>query len=298
MTTATTDAALLRPEPRAGGRWWRGLLLFVRRKPLGVAGAALLLIIGACALFTSAVARYEPDEYHRADKYHAPSATYWMGTDERGRDTYSRVVYGSRSALQVGAITVALGTTFGLVVGLVSGYAGGKLDFFVQRVVDSFQAFPALFLALAITTALGRDVRNIGIALAVVTWPSAARVIRSGVLAQKQATYIGAARCTGAGLPRILARHILPNVASVFIILATAALAQAILVEASLSFLGVGLNPPKVSWGLMLLEAQDKAVDAPWLVIFPGIAISMAVFGFNLLGDALRDVLDPRQRGR
>jgi peptide/nickel transport system permease protein len=298
MAVATTDAGVLSPRGHAGPRWLRAPVLFLRRKPLGTIGAALVLAVVACALFTPAIAPFEPDEYHRADKYSSPNGTYWMGTDERGRDVFSRVVYGSRSALQVGAITVALGTTVGLLVGLVSGYAGGRVDFFAQRVVDSFQAFPALFLALAITTALGRDIKNIGIAVAVVTWPSASRVIRSSVLAQKQATYVEAARAVGARTPRILARHILPNVASVFIILATAALAQAILVEASLSFLGVGVNPPNFSWGLMLLESQDKAVDAPWLMIFPGIAVSMAVFGFNLLGDALRDFLDPRLRGR
>lgn len=298
MAVATTDAGVLSPRGSAGPRWLRAPVTFLRRKPLGTIGAVLVLTVVACALFTPAIARFEPDEYHRADKYSSPNGTYWMGTDERGRDVFSRVVYGSRSALQVGAITVALGTTFGLLVGLVSGYAGGRVDFFAQRVVDSFQAFPALFLALAITTALGRDIKNIGIAVAVVTWPSASRVIRSSVLAQKQATYVEAARAVGARTPRILARHILPNVASVFIILATAALAQAILVEASLSFLGVGVNPPNFSWGLMLLESQDKAVDAPWLMIFPGIAVSMAVFGFNLLGDALRDFLDPRLRGR
>lgn len=298
MAVVPTEAgfpAMSRPS-RAG--FARGPLTFLRRKPIGAAGGLLVVVIVACATFSPSIARFAPDEYHRADKYRSPDSTYWMGTDERGRDVFSRVVYGSRSALQVGTLTVALGTTFGLLVGLVSGYVGGRLDFFFQRIVDCFQAFPALFLALAITTALGRDIKNIGIAVAVVTWPSASRVIRSSVLAQRQATYVEAARAIGARTPRILARHILPNIASVFIILATAALAQAILVEASLSFLGVGINPPNFSWGLMLLEAQDKAVDAPWLAIFPGIAISMAVFGFNLLGDALRDFLDPRLRGR
>ncbi len=185
-----------------------------------------------------------------------------------------------------------------LVVGLVSGYKGGRLDFILERVVDSFQAFPALFLALAVTTALGRTVLNVGLSLAIVAWPTAARVVRSSVLIQKSTMYVEAARSVGAGTPRIIFRHILPNVFSVYLILATAGIAQAILVEASLSFLGVGVRPPEPSWGSMLLDASRYAVRAPYMAIFPGLAITLAVFGFNLFGDALRDHLDPRLRSR
>lgn len=297
MTTTAAvpplDVAL--PARRAPGR---AVLLFARRKPLGAIGAVLVLILIAAGIFAPAIAPHNPEKFNVRDTFSAPDSTYLMGTDQKGRDIFSRVLYGARISLRVGAVAVGLGVTFGLLVGLVCGYVGGKLDFFFQRVVDSFQAFPALFLALAVTTALGPTIFNVGMALALVTWPTASRVIRSSVLAQQNAMYIEAARTVGAGTPRILLRHILPNVASIYIILATAGLAQAILVEASLSFLGVGLPPPAPSWGLMILDARSDAVTAPWIAIFPGVAITMAVFGFNLFGDALRDHLDPRLRGR
>lgn len=298
MTTATTEVQTFEGKavPHSGAL--RAVAVFVRRKPLGAVGGVLLLLLIFVALTAPLLAPYDPLEFHTSATFQSPSRVYIFGTDEKGRDIFSRVAYGARISLQVGAIAVGLGISFGLLVGLVSGYAGGKVDFFAQRVVDSFQAFPALFLALAVTTALGRTVFNVGLALAIVTWPAASRVIRSAVLTQKSATYIEAARALGAQTPRILFRHILPNVASVYIILATAALAQAILVEASLSFLGVGIPPPEPSWGAMLLEAQRYAVRAPWMAIFPGIAVTIAVFGFNLFGDALRDYLDPRLRGR
>ena len=289
---------MAQPRARVGGQWLRAVRVFVRRKPLGAIGAALLLLLIALAILAPLIAPYDPLLFHPADTFTSPGGKYLLGTDNNGRDIFSRVLYGARISLQVGALAVGIGTTFGLIVGLVSGYAGGKVDFIVQRVVDSFQAFPALFLALAVTTALGRDVQNVGYSLAIVTWPTASRVIRSSVLAQKQSVYVEAARSIGAQTPRILFRHILPNVVSVYIILATAGLAQAILVEASLSFLGVGVRPPEPSWGAMLLEAQRHAIRAPWMAIFPGIAITTAVFGFNLFGDALRDHLDPRLRGR
>jgi peptide/nickel transport system permease protein len=295
---AVTDVPVL-PLQRTRGKPWLGAAWrFARRKPLGAVGGLLLLLIVLTAVFAPVIAPFDRLEFHPADVYTPPNTTYWMGTDNNGRDIFSRVVYGARISLQVGALTVVIGTTFGLAFGLLSGYVGGKLDFWGQRVVDSFQAFPSLFLALALTTALGRTVTNVGIALAIVTWPAASRVVRSAVLAQKQMTYVEAARAIGAGTLRILFLQLLPNVVSVYIVLATAALAQAILVEASLSFLGVGVPPPEPSWGLMLLEAQTKAVRAPWMAIFPGLAITIAVFGFNLFGDALRDYLDPRLRGR
>ncbi len=295
---AVTDLPALPLQRTRGKPWLAAVWRFARRKPLGAVGGFLLLLIVVVAVFAPAIAPFDRLEFHPADVYTPPNTTYWMGTDNNGRDIFSRVVYGARISLQVGALTVLLGTTFGLAFGLLSGYVGGKLDFWGQRIVDSFQAFPALFLALALTTALGRTITNVGIALAVVTWPAASRVVRSAVLAQKQMTYVEAARAVGAGTLRILFLHLLPNVVSVYIVLATAALAQAILVEASLSFLGVGVPPPEPSWGLMLLEAQTKAVRAPWMAIFPGLAITIAVFGFNLFGDALRDYLDPRLRGR
>ena len=297
-TALTTEVDGLRLGRARGNRWLSTLGRFVRRKPLGAAGALLLATLVLMAVFAGSLAPFPPLEFHTSDTFRSPDGTYRLGTDQSGRDVLSRVLYGARISLRVGALAVGVGVTFGMLVGLVSGYAGGRVDFVAQRVVDSFQSFPALFLAIAVTTALGRTVTNVGIALAVITWPTASRVVRSAVLTQKQTVYVEAARAIGARAPRIIFVHILPNVASIYIILATAALAQAILVEASLSFLGVGVPPPEPSWGAMLLEAQRYALRAPWLAIFPGIAITAAVFGFNLFGDALRDVLDPRLRGR
>lgn len=297
MTTATTGLQTLEAVQTARPNPLRGVARFVRRKPLGAVGALMLLLMIVVGLLAPVLAPYNPLAFHTSDTFQSPNGSYLLGSDDKGRDILSRIMYGAQISLRVGAVAVGLGVSFGLVVGLVCGYLGGKLDFFAQRVVDSFQAFPALFLALAVTTALGRSVLNVGIALAIVTWPTASRVVRSAVLTQKSSMYIEAARSIGAETPRILFRHLLPNVASIYIILATAGLAQAILVEASLSFLGVGVPPPEPSWGGMLLEAQRQAVRAPWMAIFPGIAITMAVFGFNLFGDALRDFLDPRLRG-
>jgi peptide/nickel transport system permease protein len=297
MTTITTDLRTFEAERGPGLGWLRVIGTFMRRKPLGAIGGTMLLFMVAVAIFAPQIAPFNPLEFHSSDTVQSPNSTYKLGTDDKGRDVLSRIVYGARISLKVGAVAAGLGVTSGLVIGLVCGYIGGKLDFLLQRVVDSFQAFPALFLALAVTTALGRTELYVGLALAIVTWPTATRVIRSAVLAQKGVMYVEAARAVGAQTPRILFRHILPNVASVYIVLATAGLAQAILVEASLSFLGVGVPPPQPSWGAMLLEAQRTAVRAPWTAIFPGIAITIAVFGFSLFGDALRDHLDPRLRG-
>lgn len=292
-TQATEFLTLQAPRDNAG----RILLMFVRRKPLGALGVAFIVTLTLLALLAPLLAPSDPLEFHTSDTFRTPDRSYIFGTDEKGRDILSRVIYGARISLAVGLIAAGVGVTFGLMAGLTSGYIGGKADFIFQRVVDSFQAFPALFLALAITTALGRNVQNVGIALAVVAWPGAARVIRSAVLAQRSATYVEAARATGASVPRILLRHILPNVFSVYVVLATAGIAQAILVEASLSFLGVGVRPPEPSWGSMLLDASRYAVSSPYMAIFPGVAITLAVFGFNLFGDALRDYIDPRLRG-
>lgn len=307
MTTAARDLpaldvrALSRPSPL------RGAITFVRRKPLGAIGALLVLVLVVLAVFAPALAPFGPLTFDSSAVRESPNSVHYFGTDEKGRDVFSRVLYGAQISLQVGVIAAVIGITFGLTVGITSGYLGGKVDFFSQRVVDSFQAFPALFLALAVTTALRRqewsfpfvsaDVTKVGLALALATWPAASRVIRSAVLAQKNTMYVEAARAVGAQTPRILARHILPNVASIYIILTTAALGQAILVEASLSFLGAGIPAPAPSWGGMILDAQRIVKIAPWVAIFPGLAITAAVFGFNLFGDALRDYLDPRLRG-
>ena len=227
------DVAFSQPRKQGFGR---AVTTFLRRKPLGAIGAAAVLLLTLTALLAPAISPEDPLLFHTSDTFRKPDSTYVLGTDEKGRDILSRVIYGARISLQVGVIAAGLGVTFGLMAGLVSGYVGGKTDFLFQRVVDSFQAFPALFLALAVTTALGRTVLNVGISLAIVTWPSAARVIRSSVLSHRSAAYVEAAEVVGAGTLRIVFRHILPNVMSIYVVLATAGIAQAILVEASLSF--------------------------------------------------------------
>jgi peptide/nickel transport system permease protein len=270
---------------------------FLRREPLGAIGAALFLAMILVAIFAPQLAPHDPLEIRGGLTYRLPGSAAFFGTDKFGRDIFSRVIYGARISLYVGTLTVAFGTTFGLLVGLFSGYIGGVFDTLVQRVVDSFQAFPPLILALAVVAALGQHLNNVVFALAVVTWPVASRVVRSAVLSQRKMLYVEAARSMGCRDARIVLRHILPNVFSVYLILATSALGAAILTEAALSFLGAGIPPPTPSWGTMLNEGATTAVVYPWIPIFPGVAISLAVFAFNFLGDGLRDFLDPRLRG-
>ncbi len=289
----------IRLERKQGGlalveALWR----FLRIKPLGAAGALILLCTVAVALFAGMIATHDPLMIDGSATFVAPGAKYYFGTDDLGRDVFSRVIYGARISLYVGIISVSIGTVTGALIGLLTGFAGGKVDLVVQRFVDVLMAFPGLVLALAIVAMLGQSLTNVIIAISIGLLPGPARVIRSAALSVKQNMYIEAARGIGCSNARILFRHIMPNCIAPFIILATAALAHAILVEASLSFLGVGTPPPTPSWGGMLSGSARKfAEKAPWLGIFPGVAISLAVFGFNLLGDALRDVLDPRLRG-
>jgi peptide/nickel transport system permease protein len=228
----------------------------------------------------------------------APGGDFWLGTDNLGRDLWSRVMYGARISLAVGLASTLLGAVVGGLVGLLSGYAGGKTDLLIQRLMDIMQALPILVLALVMAAALGPSLTNTIIAISVVIIPRAARVVRSSVLAIREFPYIEAARAIGVGHARVAFRHILPNTIGPFIVLITAQLGGAILAEAALSFLGLGIPEPYPSWGRMLsIAAAEYAQKAPWLVIYPGVAISLAVFGTNLLGDALRDTLDPRLRG-
>jgi peptide/nickel transport system permease protein len=296
--SALESASVLRRSERSAYRASLDpVLRFLRREPLGAIGAGLFLAMIVVAILAPLIVPHDPLEIRGTLTYRTPSAVAWFGTDKFGRDILSRVMYGARVSLYVGSLTVVFGTTFGLLVGLFSAYIGGKLDTFVQRVVDSFQAFPALILALAVVAAMGQNLNNVVIALSIVTWPQACRVIRSAVLAHRNMVYVEAARAMGCRDTRIVLRHILPNVFSVYLVLATAALGAAILNEAALSFLGAGVPAPTPSWGTMLNEGATTAVVYPWIPIFPGIAISLAVFAFNFLGDGLRNYLDPRLRG-
>jgi peptide/nickel transport system permease protein len=286
-----------RVGPRTGV--WTAIGRFVRRKPLGAAGAALMVVMVLTAVFADQLSTHDPIATDAANTLAPPSAEHWLGSDHLGRDIYSRIVHGARVSLIVGVLSTLLGSVLGGIIGLLSGYFGGRIDLVSQRVLDILQGLPLLVLALVMSASLGPSVQNVIIAISIPIVPRAARVIRSSVLSIREMQYVEAARALGIRHLRIAFRHILPNTIGPFIVLCTAQLGSAILVEAALSFLGLGIPEPYPSWGRMLsVSAAEYAQKAPHLVLFPGIAISLAVFGSNLLGDALRDTLDPRLRGR
>jgi peptide/nickel transport system permease protein len=271
---------------------------FSRNKPLGAIGGGILGILIIIAILAPVISPFDPEEVHPEYAYAAPGDGLLLGGDATGRDVMSRLFHGGRISLFVGLMSVGIGITFGSLLGVASAYLGGKFDLVVQRFVDAFIAFPGIILALAIMAVLGSSVTNIIIALVFVLGPSAIRTVRSQALAIKEMDYVLAATAIGAGSTRIVLRHMVPNCLAIFMILATLNLGFAIIVEASLSFLGVGVPPNVATWGSMLAEGGVTYIDeAYWLAVFPGIALSLAVFGINLLGDALRDVLDPRLRG-
>ena len=272
---------------------------YARRKPLGAIGGGILALLILIAILAPVLSPSDPNTIHDKDLVANPSWEFPLGTDPIGRDVMSRLFYGARVSLFVGLASITIGVTAGALVGAISAYYGGKFDLIVQRFVDAFIALPGIILALALMAALGSSVINIIIALIAVLAPSAIRTVRSQALAIKELDYVLAARAVGASDLRIIVRHIVPNCMAIFIILATLNLGYAIIVEASLSFLGVGVPPNVPTWGSMLSEGGGLTYmyTAPWLTLFPGIAIALAVFGVNLLGDSLRDVLDPRLRG-
>ena len=269
----------------------------LRRYPLGAAGAVIMAVFVFAAIFAGAITQWDPLSTNAALSLARPNAAHWLGADFLGRDVYSRIVYGARISLMVGLGSTFLGSVLGVALGLASGYVGGAIDLLAQRVVDILQALPLLVLALIMAASLGPSLENTVIAISIPLIPYVARVIRANTLALKELPFVEAARAVGMSELRIALRHVLPNTLAPLIVLATAQLGAAILTEASLSFLGLGIPEPYPSWGRMLSESAAEYVrTAPWLVIFPGLAISLAVFGTNLLGDALRDALDPRQR--
>ena len=270
---------------------------FIRQRPLGAVGAAIIVLTAVLAAGAGWIAPYDPLLNDYAAMLAAPSAGHWLGTDAFGRDVLSRIIFGSRTALTVGLGASVIGATFGSLIGVTSAYFGGRVDLIVQRVMDVFFAFPVIILALAVVAILGTGPGNVILAIATPMVPRCARVVRSAALAAREMPYIDAARASGYGHARIVLRHMLPNVMAPILIMATAFLGEAILLEASLSFLGLGVQEPTAAWGLMLRGAAvEFAETAPWMAIFPGLAISLAVFGFNLFGDSLRDALDPRLR--
>jgi peptide/nickel transport system permease protein len=291
--THTAATALLAPRLGTVDE----VLKFVRTKPLGAAGAAIILGMLLVAASAGMLAPY--DAYHAdyGSQFARPSAEHWFGTDEFGRDLMSRIMYGARIALFVGFTASFAGCTIGGLLGVISAYLGGKVDLLLERVMDILLAFPQLILALAIASILGPAVQNVVIAIAIPIIPRAARVVRATALAVKENVYVEAVNALGATHRRVVLRHIVPNVVAPYIIMLTAQLGGAILAEAALSYLGLGAAEPTPSWGLMLSgSALSYAEKAPWIPVFPGIAISLGVFGFNLFGDSLRDALDPKLR--
>jgi peptide/nickel transport system permease protein len=265
--------------------------------PLGLAGAAIMLVFVFAAVFADFITAYGPTTTNSAISLLPPGHGHVLGADAMGRDIYSRIVYGARISLAVGLGSTFLGSLFGVSLGLASGYIGGWVDLVVQRLIDILQAVPLLVLALVMAAALGPALDNTILAISIPLIPSTARVIRANTLALREQPFVEAARAVGMSELRIAVRHVLPNTLAPLIVIMTAQLGAAILTEASLSFLGLGVPEPHPSWGRMLSESAAEYVrTAPWLVIFPGLAISLAVFGTNLFGDALRDILDPRLR--
>lgn len=277
--------------------WWAGIRAFTRRRPLGAVGAAVVVVMILVAVFAGLLAPYDPVAVDFGAMLSRPSAQHWLGTDAFGRDVMSRLIYGSRTALFVGFGAAFVGATMGAILGVGSAYFGGRLDLYLQRLMDIFLSFPLIILALAIVAILGNALHNVIMAITIPMIPRCALVIRSSALSIREMPYVDAARAAGFGHGRIILRHMLPNVMASYLILLTAFLGQAILLESSLSFLGLGVQEPTAAWGLMLRGAAvEFAETAPWMAIFPGLAISLAVFAFNLFGDSLRDALDPKLR--
>ena len=266
------------------------------RYPAANIGLALVATYLIVAVFAGALAPYSPIEQRARDRLQEPSAQHVFGTDEFGRDILSRLMHGATNSLRIAILAVSLATLLGTAIGMLSGYAGGIADNAIMRVMDLFFAFPAILLALSIVAALGPGANNTILAIAVVYTPIFARVARGPVLAIKEMEFVSAARCVGSNHWRILTRHILPNMVAPIIVQVSLALSWAMLTEAALSFLGLGTQPPQPSWGSMLSESRRMMEIAPWMAISPGLAIMLGVLGFNLLGDGLRDALDPRLR--
>ncbi len=299
MADITVSPTLAQAHPRAPNP----VLHFIRQQPLGVAGFLVILIYFGLAIGAAWISPFHPEEIDFAAMLTAPNREHIMGTDQYGRDVFSRLVYGARTAMAVGILSALVGGTVGALIGAASGYFGGRIDNAIQRVVDIMLAFPIIVLAMVVVAVLGKRLvfgidMNLIIAIALPMVPKMTRITRSSTLSIAQMPYIDAARAAGFKNARIILRHIAPNIVAPYLVMVTAFIAQAILLEASLSFLGLGVTEPTPAWGLMLSGASaDFYKAAPWMILFPGLAITLAVFAFNLFGDSLRDWLDPKLKG-
>jgi peptide/nickel transport system permease protein len=277
--------------------WAKKIIELTRRKPLGAAGAFVVLFFIVIAALADFITPYDPIKNSLESMHLAPDMAHWFGTDQFGRDILTRIIYGARTALLVGFCAAIIGSTLGLVLGVTSAYFGGLFDLIFQRVMDIFMSFPLIITSLAVVSIFGTGTQNVILAITIPFIPRCARVVRSSALAVREIPYVDAARTLGFSHARIILRHMVPNVMAPYLIMLTAFMGQAILLEASLSYLGMGVQEPTPAWGLMLQGgAEEYAESAPWIPIFPGLAITLGVFAFNILGDAVRDTLDPRLR--
>jgi peptide/nickel transport system permease protein len=296
MTEATIT---LSPSATFVGRkelsLWQRLRLMPRQNPIGTIGAVVIILVIMVAIFAPLISMYDPTS-QAAKRLLEPSPTHLLGTDELGRDVYARIIFGSRISLQVGIIAVGFSLILGGTFGVLAGYIGGPFESLIMRITDIMFAFPGLVLAIVISGLLGPSIQNAMIAIGIIYAPTFARVARSAVLTVKNEVYLEAARVVGGRSLHIIRRYILPNIMAPVIVLATLQMSTAILTEASLSFLGLGTQPPDPAWGTMLANGRKFMEFAPWVAVFPGLAIVFAVLGFNFLGDGLRDALDPRLR--
>jgi len=301
LATATGPAdavVLLRALPRTRPWYADVWIQMLRRKPLGTLGGVIVAVMLAAAILAEVISPYGFAQTNLRERFISTSVTHWLGTDQLGRDLLTRLIYGARISLFVGFGAVALGSVIATVLGVLSAYFGGRLDLLLQRAVDAWMAFPPLLLLMSIMSLVGPSIFNITAVLGIAFGIQNSRIIRGVALSIKEHTFVEGARAVGSGHLRITAGHILPNVLPTIIVVATTGLSTVILTEASLSFLGLGIPPPYPTWGGMLsLAGLDHMYQAPWLAIWPAVALSLAVFGFNMLGDALRDLLDPRLKG-
>jgi len=299
MTIASPALPVIQDSPEIRRSRLRAAWVFCRRQPLGTFGMVIVVVMALAGLCADWISPYSPTANDFAAMTEAPSWAHWLGTDQFGRDLLSRIIFGARTALIVGFSCAIIASVTGLVLGVGSAYFGGRLDLYLQGVLDVVMAFPLIIMALAVVAIFGTGVHNVITAITIPLIPRCARVVRSSALAIREVPYIDAARACGFGHARIILRHMVPNVMAPFLILLTAFVGQAILAEASLSYLGLGVQEPTPAWGLMLQGgAEEYASTAPWIAVFPGLAIALTVFGFSLFGDALRDALDPKLRDR
>jgi len=296
MTTVTNiEPARLPDKKTISTIVWR----WCKRQPFGAVCGLILVGIILVAMFADVVSRYDPELNDFANMLTAPGSEFLLGTDQFGRDVLSRVIYGAQTALFIGFTAAFFGSFIGLVLGVTSAYLGGWFDLILQRVMDVFMAFPSIIIALAIVATFGSSTEIVILAITIPMIPNCARVVRSSALQIREIPYVDAARSLGFGHVRIVMRHMVPNVMAPYLIMFTSFLGQAILAEASLSYLGLGVQEPTPAWGLMLQGgAEEYAESAIWIAIFPGLAITLAVFAFNIFGDAVRDTLDPRLRSQ